>query len=264
MVTYTTNKGYGEPTVGGDLNAWGPFLNTNFSTLDSNLGGTVSVNVAGAANVTLNATQAKNLYIKLTGLLTGNITVFLPAAGGLYVIENNTTGLFTVMVQTTALGAAVNVLQTYRAAIITDGTHVRLWTDLTSKLGVVGAATIGTSLLVGTTGAFGGVLTAADGTTGDQVVNNSQFSRSLTLPGFQTFPGGLALQWGLLEPISVPASALSFFTPYLTLIGVGAFYLGTVGPVVSVTSRTTSGFVLNSNATGAGTGAFWISLGLLF
>lgn len=47
MVAYTPNKGYSLPTVAGDLNQWGVFLNQGTSILDNNMGGQAVVNVAG-------------------------------------------------------------------------------------------------------------------------------------------------------------------------------------------------------------------------
>lgn len=40
MVAYTTNFNFGKPTVGGDTNVWGGYLNTNFDTIDGILYGT--------------------------------------------------------------------------------------------------------------------------------------------------------------------------------------------------------------------------------
>ena len=40
------------------------------------------------------------------------------------------------------------------------------------------------------------LFSAANGTSGKQVVNISQFAASLTDPGYQTLPGGLLIQWG--------------------------------------------------------------------
>lgn len=97
--TFTTNRGYQLQATGDNPNSWGSVLNTNvFTLVDTNLGGNLSLSVAGSANVTLNATQAQNLYYSFTGALTGNITVFWPSGAGLYCINNATSGAFTLKV----------------------------------------------------------------------------------------------------------------------------------------------------------------------
>lgn len=97
--TFTTNRGYQLQATGDNPNSWGGVLNTNvFTLIDTNLGGNLSLSVAGSANVTLNATQAQNLYYSFTGALTGNITVFFPSGAGLYCVNNATSGAFTLKI----------------------------------------------------------------------------------------------------------------------------------------------------------------------
>lgn len=43
---------------------------------------------------------------------------------------------------------------------------------------------------------------SADGSTGKQVVNISQFAASLTGSGYQKLPGGLIIQWGSVTPVN--------------------------------------------------------------
>lgn len=64
---------------------------------------------------------------------------------------------------------------------------------LSSTLGVTGAATFNSTI------AATGAITAANGTTGSQVVNFSQFAQDNTGPGYITFPGGLMFQWGPVD-----------------------------------------------------------------
>src|SRR5690242_16343087 len=61
--------------------------------------GYLSKSVAGAANVTLTREEALTKFLKLTGALTGNISVSIPATGGFgrtYLIWNSTSGAFTL------------------------------------------------------------------------------------------------------------------------------------------------------------------------
>ena len=79
MVSYTANKGFGVPTVGADYNLWCNEINTDLGILDTNLGGQATINCAGNSNVTATTVQAQNMALTLTGALTGNIEVILPA-----------------------------------------------------------------------------------------------------------------------------------------------------------------------------------------
>jgi len=67
----------------------------------------LSKSVAGSADVTLTTANASataessNKVIELTGTLTGNITVFIPAKENNYFIYNNTAGSYTVSIAPT-------------------------------------------------------------------------------------------------------------------------------------------------------------------
>lgn len=123
MAGITPNKGLLLPTVGGNVNTWGPPLNGDLTTLDLNLGGSLSLSVAGSANVTLTAQQAQNLAYTFTGALTGNVEVIFPAAGGFYFITNATTGAFVLTLITSALSAVGLSIPTGGPYLVqTDGT----------------------------------------------------------------------------------------------------------------------------------------------
>jgi hypothetical protein len=125
MVAYTPNKGYSLPTVAGDLNQWGVFLNQGTSILDNNMGGQAVVNVAGSSDVTATTAQAQNLVQSLTGVLTGNISYLLPNVGSFYIINNATTGAFTVTVKTTGGGSVGPVVpQNTQLAVYSRGGNV--------------------------------------------------------------------------------------------------------------------------------------------
>src|ERR1700749_3937419 len=100
--TFTTNKSYPLIGTGDDANTWGSVLNSNlFTVLDTNLGGELALSVAGGSNVSLSSTQAQNLRYNFTGILTANITVSWPTGAGSYIVNNGTTGAFTLTVQPT-------------------------------------------------------------------------------------------------------------------------------------------------------------------
>ena len=80
-------------------------------------------NVAGNANVTLDPDgEAPYPIIKLTGALTGNINLYLPA-NGQWLIQNETTGAYTVTATTTG-AVGVSVPQGATSVIFGDGTNI--------------------------------------------------------------------------------------------------------------------------------------------
>lgn len=208
MVAYTPNKGYSLPIVAGDTNQWGVFLNQGTSILDSNMGGQAIVNVAGAADVTATAAQAQNLVQSLAGVLTGNISYLLPNVGSFYVINNATTGAFTVTVKTTAGGSVGPIVpQGTQLAVYSRGGNVWPMTGGLAGIQIFqGRVTIrtgglvidaGGATVVGNSAITGALTVSVAGTSGAQAVNYSQFtptfgSRTLTM----LLPGGVRRQSG--------------------------------------------------------------------
>jgi hypothetical protein len=86
--------------------------------------GLISVSVAGGVNVTLTSLQASYSIIVLTGAITANINVIVPAVSDNYIFENTTSGAFTVTVKTSA-GTGVIVGQGFNLLLFCDGTNVQ-------------------------------------------------------------------------------------------------------------------------------------------
>src|SRR4249919_950174 len=79
---------------------WGQKLNAVLSTIDLNLGGRNNKSVAGAADVVLTDDEAEGIYQHFVGVLTDNIDVIFPASrGSIYIINNGTTGSFSITVK---------------------------------------------------------------------------------------------------------------------------------------------------------------------
>jgi hypothetical protein len=120
----TTNKGLNQPAIGSA--GWGPQLNENASYLDTALGGSTSISVTGVSStpVPLTIEQYRNLIIKFSGVLTANVTYQIPAGvGGQWVIENTTTGAFTLTVSSLGGGTSVALVPNF-STIVSDGTNV--------------------------------------------------------------------------------------------------------------------------------------------
>lgn len=130
---FTSNRNLIQPEVGGDDGTWGTLLNSGvMAALDLILGATEAVTIT-SANVDLTTNQWNNCAVKLTGTLTGNRNLSLPfiagsttvAVGGLFVVDNQTSGAFNVTVKTVVSGSiGVTVPQGLRTWLYSDGTNV--------------------------------------------------------------------------------------------------------------------------------------------
>lgn len=82
-----------------------------------------TINIAGTGDYTITGIQLNRISYSLTGLLTGNRNLIVPASVQQYWINNQTTGAFTVTVKTAA-GTGIAVTQGQSAILYCDGTNV--------------------------------------------------------------------------------------------------------------------------------------------
>lgn len=121
--------------TGENAGTWGDKTNNNLDVLDAFAAGYLSKSVAGSADVTLTTANASataessNKVIELTGTLTGDITVFIPAKENNYVFFNNTAGSHTVTIAATG--------HTANGVAITQGGHAHVYCDGASDFNVV-------------------------------------------------------------------------------------------------------------------------------
>ena len=119
---------------GENSGTWGDKTNNNLEVLDAFAAGYISKAVGGNSDVTLTTANASdtaessNKVIELTGTLSGNITVFIPAKENNYIFFNNTSGSHTVTVAATG--------HTANGAAITQGGHALLYCDGSSNFNV--------------------------------------------------------------------------------------------------------------------------------
>lgn len=95
-------------TSGTPYTTWDVPENYNEAALDLILGGTASVSVTGASGtVALTADKYQPLALRFTGTLTANVTYTVPSGvGGTWVVRNETTGSFTITLQSLTSGAS--------------------------------------------------------------------------------------------------------------------------------------------------------------
>jgi len=136
--------------TGANAATWGTNTNTNLKTVDAFNAGFLSKSVAGSANITLTTgnsdptAESSNKVIELTGTLTGNIVVFIPAVENNYVFYNNTTGSFTITVAATGY--------TGNGTLITQSEYSYLYCEGASSF-TVKKSEFGNALAALTTGA---------------------------------------------------------------------------------------------------------------
>jgi hypothetical protein len=131
--------------TGSNSGTWGTDLNNNMiSPVDTILGGTQSV-VMTNADVTLSIPQWQNKAFKITGALVGNLNLILPLSpnaiggtpgvGGEFIVDNRTTGNFTITVKTAASGSTgVVAQQGFRNLLYSDTVNVLRADDIAPAL----------------------------------------------------------------------------------------------------------------------------------
>lgn len=159
--SYTTNKAYLiEPGNGDYVNTWDQPVNNNWSILDAALGafttvtltsGTVTLGPNGWGPSATNTYQ--NLGIKLTGSLSGNCSVVIPGGvGGFWVVENNTSGSYTVTLTTNVVGGVtLEIPQGYKASVFSDGTNIQSTNSIGAFQSTGGTITGNVAILNGAT-----------------------------------------------------------------------------------------------------------------
>ena len=132
--TYSSNFKLEKMATGANANTWGTNTNNNLDVLDAFGAGYLSKSVAGSANITLStanadpAAESSNKTIELTGALTGDIVVFIPATESQYTFFNNTTGSQTLTIAATG--------HTANGVVITQGAKTSVYCDGASNFNV--------------------------------------------------------------------------------------------------------------------------------
>jgi hypothetical protein len=184
--TFSNNFKLEKMATGANANTWGTNTNNNLDVLDAFGAGYISKSVAGSSNITLTtgnadpSAEAANKVIELTGALTGDITVFVPAVEGEYVFFNNTTGSQTLTIAAT--GHAANGI------VIAQGAYSHVYSDGTANYKMYNAV----DKLGATT--FEGAVTAGDGNiilrTNGAVAATTYTGDGSNLTGVEPFPSG--------------------------------------------------------------------------
>ena len=155
--SYSTDLKLELMVTGEQAGLWGDITNTNLNILQQAIAGYEAISIAGGAQTTAltfsngATSNGKNAVIKLTGSITGNQIVTIP--DGIeknYIIENGTTGAFTVQFKTASgTGPTFSTTDKGFKLVYSDGTNV-----VDVPLGVPGGSN--TQIQFNNSGSFGG------------------------------------------------------------------------------------------------------------
>jgi len=105
MASTYTDIGTELMTTGENAGNWGTKTNTNIQIIEEAIRGYVAVSIAGSADTTAltytdgsTGDSARNAVIALTGTMTGNQVVTVTAKEKVWIIDNQTSGAYTVQV----------------------------------------------------------------------------------------------------------------------------------------------------------------------
>jgi hypothetical protein len=157
MSTFSSNLYIELIGTGEQTGVWGNTTNTTYQyAFEDSIVGRANVPFTDA-NVTLtpvalNTSQTfRNVYLNCTGTNTAVRSLIVPNILKNYVIENNTTGGYSILVKTSA-GTGITVLNGFKCAVYVDGTNV------------TAAATYQPSMTIGTLSLSNPLATGSGGT----------------------------------------------------------------------------------------------------
>lgn len=164
--TYSAAKAYELMATGEESGVWGIHLNVILQQIDINLAGVLTVPLSNA-NVNLTQAQAANPIIVFSGTLLANVIVTLPNQNsgtstgtngqGVWFLQNNTTGSFSITVQVaSAPGRTLIIPQGAGRIIRSDGANLDFATFggglVANDVASVGQIQSGAPLYGGTSG----------------------------------------------------------------------------------------------------------------
>ena len=132
--------------TGENSGTWGQITNTNLLILEQAIGGydAVGLNATTGATLTFSngvLSNGKNQVLRLTGTITTAVSVTIPdSIEKTYLVENATTGAFTVTFKTTSgTGATWSTTDKGYKILYSDGTNI---VDITADLGDISSGAI--------------------------------------------------------------------------------------------------------------------------
>ena len=178
--TYSTSLRIQLIGTGDQAGTWGTTTNTNLGTLiEQAITGVQSIALSGATYTLSNLNgvldESRNAVLNFTGTLSANCTVTAPAVEKVYIIANNTTGGYNVIMSSG--GTTVSVTPGNTSLVYCDGTNFKSAITYDQSNVAITGGTINGAVIGGITPAAGSFTTlAASGTltaSGDLIVNGN-------------------------------------------------------------------------------------------
>jgi hypothetical protein len=246
MSTYSTNLKIELIGTGEQAGTWGVTTDDNFSNVfEQSIVGRVTVPFTNA-DVTLTATNSvasqsfRNVYLNCTGTNSASRNLIVPTINKNYIVENNTTGGFNIVVKTTA-GTGITVPNGFTCAVYADGTNVIQASNYFPVATIARGAFNGT---IGATTPSTGVFTQVDITAqGDLRLQDTSGGEYVALQA----PTTLATSYTLTMPVDDGTSGQALITD-----GSGNLSWSTAasGDVYGPASSTANGVALFDSTTG--------------
>ena len=184
--TFTSRFKLEKMETGANANTWGTRTNNNLDVVDAFGGGYIAKSVAGSADVTLttgnadSTTESANKVIELTGALTGDIKVLVPAVENEYVFFNNTSGSQTLTIAATG--------HTSNGIAIAQGAYSHVYCEGSANFGIKNSVDkLGATTFVGDATAGGGNIILR---TNGAVTATTFVGSGSNLTGVEPFPSG--------------------------------------------------------------------------
>lgn len=220
--TYSTSLRIQLIATGEQPGTWGNTTNTNLGTLiEQAITGYTSISVAGLTTYTLTnlngvSDEARNAVLNFTGALSANCTITAPAVNKIYIVNNATTGGYSI-VMSTGSGATVAVPMGQTYIVYSNGTNFYFASNFNSGNVAITGGTINGTTIGGTTPAAGTFTTLSVPT----ITSNTTFSST----GAVTLPKGTTAQ----EPGTPIAGMIRYNTDNNTFEGYNGTTWGNIG-----------------------------------
>ena len=287
--TYANNLRLENIANGEQSGSWGDTTNKNIcSLLVDSIAGINTVSITGLSTYTLSAyngvsDESRNAVLKFTGNISAACTIYIPAVGKTYLIDNHTNLALSpqnLLIRTTAGAVAATVpfgiytvycdgLDTFistgfgAGGTVTGNLAITGNETITGTLGVAGVTTLATTLTGALVGTAGVVSAVAPGTAGNVLASNGTAWASTTPVFVSSLSGGTTG----LTPATATTGAVVLAgtlavanggTGVTTKTGTGAVVLDT-SPVLTTPTLTTPTFNTASMPTVVGTAPLYMA-----
>jgi hypothetical protein len=236
--TYSTSLRLQLIGTGDQSGTWGTTTNQNLGTLlEQAITGYLAISVAGLTTYTLTnyngvSDESRNAVISFTGALSANCTVTTPAVQKTYIINNATTGGYSI-IMTVGSGSTVTVPNGATYLIYSDGTNFYLTSSYNASAVAITGGTINNTTIGNITPVAGSFTTVTT-----PIITSGTGTVTVNTTGAITVPAGTTAQ----EPGTPAAGMLRFNTSTQSFEG----YNGTVWGSLGGSNSTSTGLWQNA------------------